>query len=81
MQLSKGIKKGEPTYPAMLNLDDEFGEASVIPMVIEKVLEQNNDMMSAKLPETLPPWIEVDHRIELEVRAKPPAMALYRMDP
>ncbi|EOA35922.1 hypothetical protein CARUB_v10021180mg [Capsella rubella] len=81
MQFSKGVKKGDPTYLAFLKLDDELGEALVIPPVIEKVLEQNKDIMPPKLPEKLPPRREVDHRIELEVGAKPPAMAPYRMAP
>lgn len=37
--------------------------------------------MPPKLPKRLPPRREVDHRIELEPGAKPPAMAPYRMDP
>ena len=37
--------------------------------------------MPDELPKTLPPRREVDHKIELEVRDKPPAHARYHMAP
>jgi hypothetical protein len=37
--------------------------------------------MPAELPKRLPPRREVDHKIELEPGARPPAMAPYRMAP
>ncbi|PKI43756.1 hypothetical protein CRG98_035862, partial [Punica granatum] len=39
------------------------------------------DVMPTELPKKLPPKREVDHRIELVLNAKPPAMAPYRMAP
>jgi len=37
--------------------------------------------MPPELPKRLPPSREVDHEIELEHGAKPPAMGPYRMAP
>ena len=49
--------------------------------MIETFLEENKDVMTDELSKTLPPRHEVDHKIELEVGAKPPAHAPYRMAP
>ena len=45
------------------------------------MLEEFKDVMPAELPKRLPPRREVDHAIELEPGAKPPAFAPYRMAP
>ena len=79
MQLTKGVKKGEPTFLAMMKVEDQPKNVESIPQVIEVVLEENKAVMPAKLPEKLPPRRAVDHQIELEPRAKPPSMAPYRM--
>ncbi|XP_070044891.1 uncharacterized protein [Nicotiana tomentosiformis] len=82
MQVIKGIKKGEPMFVATitsLEEDKSFQETS--PPCIEKLLEKNKDAMPEKLPKYLPPRLEVDHKIELEPGAKPPAFAPYRMAP
>jgi archaellum component FlaC len=82
MQLAKGWKKGEPTFIAQLSVDSEVTtNEDVLPTAMVKVLEDNSDVMPATLPRKLPPRREVDHRIELEPGAKPPAMAPYRMAP
>ena len=52
-----------------------------LPPIMETVLEENKDGMPDELPKTLPPRREVDHMIELEAGAKPPAHAPYRMAP
>lgn len=52
-----------------------------MPPLIQAVLDENKDVMPTKLPSQLPPRREVDHTIELEPDAKPPAMAPYRMSP
>ncbi|XP_048231260.1 uncharacterized protein LOC125370291 [Ricinus communis] len=56
IQLSKGVKRKEPTFLATLKVEEE-------------------------LPKKLPPRREVDHEIELESGAKPPAFTPYRMAP
>ncbi|CAH9095580.1 unnamed protein product [Cuscuta europaea] len=81
MQVAKGVKKGEPTFLAVLKVDDETEGPTDIPPLIQAVLEENKDVMPAKLPDKLPPRREVGHKIELEPGAKPPAMAPYRMSP
>ena len=80
LQLSKGIKKNEPTYLATLKMEEEFKEVQA-PKPVHKVLEEFKDVMPAELPKRLPPRREVDHAIELEPGAKPPAFAPYRMAP
>ncbi|XP_070020703.1 uncharacterized protein [Nicotiana sylvestris] len=80
MQVVKGIKKGEPMFVetiASLEEDKKFQE--IVPPCIEKLLEENKDVMPEEFPKYLPPRREVDHKIELEPGAKPPAFALYRM--
>ena len=52
-----------------------------LPPIIDSVLQKNSDVMTEELPKTLPPRREVDHMIELEAGAKPPALAPYRMAP
>ncbi|KAE8654205.1 hypothetical protein F3Y22_tig00117056pilonHSYRG01112 [Hibiscus syriacus] len=81
IQLGKGIKKGDITYLAMLKEDDEIEETDDLPLIIREVLEENKDVMPPELPNKLPPRREVDHKIELEPGAKPPALAPYRMAP
>lgn len=81
MQITKGVKKGEPTFLAMMKVEDEPKNVESIPQVVETVLEENKDVMPAKLPDNLPPRRAVDHQIELEQGAKPPSMAPYRMAP
>ncbi|KAE8663644.1 hypothetical protein F3Y22_tig00112925pilonHSYRG00094 [Hibiscus syriacus] len=77
----KGIKKGAMTYLAMLKEDDEIEKTDDLPPIIHEVLEENKDVMPPELPNKLPPRREVDHKIELEPGAKPPALAPYRMAP
>lgn len=81
MQITKGVKQGEPTYLAMLKEKDQPDDTEDTPTIIREVLEKNKDVMPAELPNKLPPRREVDHKIELEPGAKPPAMAPYRMAP
>lgn len=45
------------------------------------MLEEFKDVMSSELPKRLPLRREMDHAIELELGAKPPAMAPYHMSP
>ena len=48
-----------------------------LPPIIEKVLEENKDVMQNILPLRR----KVDHKIELEVRSKTPAHSPYSMAP
>ncbi|KAL9253338.1 Retrovirus-related Pol polyprotein from transposon 17.6-like protein [Drosera capensis] len=76
MQLSKGVKHGEPTYLATLKRDDESNKTKKVPIEIEKVLEEFSHVMPKELPKKLPPRKEVDHQMELELGTRP-----YRMAP
>lgn len=80
MQIAKGVKKGEVTYLATLKEEVAAKDEEVHPFIVQ-VLEENQDVMPTELPNKLPPRREVDHEIELEQGAKPPAMAAYRMAP
>ncbi|CAL1380625.1 unnamed protein product [Linum trigynum] len=80
MQLVKGMKRMEPMFLVTLRAKEEGG--SVVPTpLIEGVLEEFVDVMPKELPKKLPPRREVDHKIELEQGATPPARAPYRMAP
>ncbi|XP_070022046.1 uncharacterized protein [Nicotiana sylvestris] len=82
MQVVKGIKKGEPTFVATIaSLEEDKNFQETVPLCIGKLLEENKDAMPEELPKHLPPRQEVDHKIELEPGAKPPAFAPYRMAP
>ena len=80
LQVSRGFKKKEPTFLATLRMEEESKEVQA-PKPVHKVLEEFKDVMPAELPKRLPPRREVDHAIELEPGAKPPAFAPYRMAP
>ena len=45
------------------------------------MLEEFKDTMPIELPKRLPPRRKIDHAIELETEAKPPAFAPYCMAP
>ncbi|XP_070018060.1 uncharacterized protein [Nicotiana sylvestris] len=82
MQVFKGIKKGEPTFVATIaSLEEDKKFLETVPPCIEKLLNENKDVMPEELPKHLPPRREVDYKIELEPGAKPPAFAPYHMAP
>ncbi|CAL8152887.1 unnamed protein product [Prunus armeniaca] len=56
-------------------------EVQPVPKAVEAILKEFADVMLKELPKTLPPRREMDHVIELEPGAKPPAKAPYRMAP
>lgn len=79
IQVAKGARRGEPTYLAMVKKGEATKGAVDVPPLIQAVLDENKDVMPTELPSQLPLRREVDHTIELEPGAKPPAMAPYRM--
>ena len=82
MQIVNGLKKGAPTFLATIaSSGEDHGAMEPLPSIIETVLEENKDVMPGEIPKTLPPRREVDHMIELEAGAKPPAHAPYHMAP
>ncbi|KAL6349714.1 hypothetical protein AAG906_041121 [Vitis piasezkii] len=50
-------------------------------MQVKKGLKKKEDMMPPELPKRLPLRREEDHKIELELGAKPPTMGPYKMAP
>lgn len=80
MQLDKGLKRGEMTFLATMKEETSPFQMKA-PKEIQEVLEEFKDVMPPELPKKLPPRREVDHEIELEPGAKPPAMGPYRMAP
>ena len=81
LQLVKGFNKGEATHLATV-MEEEAGTIDEpLPQEIAKVLDEFKGVMQKELPKRLPPRRKVDHHIELEPRAKPPAMVPYRVAP
>ncbi|KAL2923040.1 Transposon Ty3-I Gag-Pol polyprotein [Bienertia sinuspersici] len=66
-----------------LTIGEDKGAWSV-PITREEIsgaLKEFEDVVPPELPKKLPPRREVDHEIELELGARPPAMSPYRMAP
>nr|GEY17469.1 reverse transcriptase [Tanacetum cinerariifolium] len=82
IQFKKGFNKSEPCYLAVTRLEtDEDSSKVEVPKVIERVLDEFEDVMPKEFPKKLPPRRKVDHTIELESGSKPLAKAPYRMPP
>ena len=75
------MKNNEVTYLATLKDDTVDSMGDLIPMKVQKVLNEFKDVMPSELPKKLPPRREEDHEIELESEVKPPTMGPYRMAP
>ncbi|KAH9688170.1 Endonuclease [Citrus sinensis] len=84
MQFKRAFKK-DPSFLVSIRELNEEGDSgtspSQVPPRIQAVLDEYKDVMPPELPKKLPPRQEVDHGIELEQGAKPPALAPYRMAP
>lgn len=83
MQFKKGVRRDEESYLAILKEydDEELSNEDEVPTEVQDVLDEFKDVMPNALPKKLPPQRVVDHQIELEPGAKPPAMSPYRMAP
>lgn len=56
MQIVKRLKKGEPTYLAtIISLDESDDAIETLPPCIEKVLEENKNVIPKELSRHLPP--------------------------
>ena len=80
MQLTKGLRRGLPTYIVSIQEEDLLKEEE-IPAPIEGVLTEFGDVMPLELPKRLPPRREIDHRIDLVLGARPPSQTPYRRAP
>ncbi|KAA0041284.1 uncharacterized protein E6C27_scaffold128G002760 [Cucumis melo var. makuwa] len=83
LQFKREILKNKCCVATMKAVETEEAKSDEppVPNNIQKVLDEYKDIMPAELPQKLPLRREVDHEIELEPGAKPPAMAPYRMAP
>ncbi|XP_054805380.1 uncharacterized protein LOC129308324 [Prosopis cineraria] len=85
LQFKRGLKNSEGYIATVRSLaEEEDGPTKpreTLPTCIQEVLQEYKHVMPDELPKKLPPRREVDHQIELEPGAKPPALAPYRMSP
>lgn len=77
-QVCSGLKHGEKVVIATLM---EIKEDHIVEVsnCVAEVLDQYEDVIPTELPKTLPPKRNINHKIELESGARPPACAPYRM--
>lgn len=81
MQVKKGFRKGQPTFLATIKEESQRSTVTELPAEVSGLLKEFESVTPPELPKRLPPRREraVDHKIELESGAKPPAQAPYRM--
>ncbi|KAL0305330.1 UNVERIFIED_CONTAM: hypothetical protein Sangu_3037600 [Sesamum angustifolium] len=80
MQVKAGLRHGEQTYLAAL-IEIKPDVVQEVPDEVAELLQEFKDVFPPELPKKLPPRRAIDHAIELEPSARPPAKASYRMDP
>ena len=80
IQLKKGLKQVPETYVAAW-VEIKEGQEMEVSDSVARLLHEFVDVMPAPLPKELPPRRPIDHRIELILGSKPPALAPYRMSP
>ena len=78
LQLKHGLARNEPTFMAIPVVETE-GTIELVPVEIQRVLEEYREVILESLPKTLPPCQGIDHEIELIPGSKPPAKNAYRM--
>lgn len=69
IQLKKGLKRGQDTYVATL-IKIKERQSVEVPNSMVKILKEVRDVMSTKLPNELPHWRPIDHKIKLLPRTK-----------
>ncbi|KAK4383417.1 RNA-directed DNA polymerase [Sesamum angolense] len=80
MQVKVGLRHGEQTYLAAL-IEIKPDVVQEVPDKVVELLQEFKDVFPPELPKKLPPRRAIDHAIELEPGARPPAQAPYRMAP
>ncbi|KAJ4716876.1 hypothetical protein OWV82_011833 [Melia azedarach] len=80
IQFTKGLKKREISYLAVL-VEIKPDQVVEVPDEYATVLDEFVDLMPLELPKELPPRRAIDHHIEFELGARPPAQVPYRMSP
>ena len=76
LQLKHGLARNEPTFMAIPVVETE-GTVDIVPIEIQRVLEEYCEVMLECLPKTLPPRRGIDHEIELIPGSKPPAKNVF----
>ncbi|KAK4385671.1 hypothetical protein Sango_2691100 [Sesamum angolense] len=72
MQVKAGLRHGEQTYLAAL-IKIKSDVVQEVPDEEAELLQEFKDVFPPELPKKLPPRRAIDHVIELEPRARPPA--------
>ncbi|KAL0423697.1 UNVERIFIED_CONTAM: hypothetical protein Sradi_0904500 [Sesamum radiatum] len=80
MQVKAGLRRGDQTYLAAL-IEIKPDVVQEVPDEVAELLQEFKDVFPPELPKKLPPRRAIDHAIELEPGARPPAQAPYRMAP
>ncbi|KAL0393057.1 UNVERIFIED_CONTAM: hypothetical protein Sradi_2528500 [Sesamum radiatum] len=70
-----GLRHGEQTYLAAL-IEIKSDVVQEVPDEVVELLQEFKDVFPPELPKKLPPRRAIDHAIELEPGAQPPAQAL-----
>lgn len=79
--ISSGLYHGEDTFIVVLVPKVVVSQPVLSSMDISTLLYEFSNLMSFELPRRLPHHREINHRIELILRAIPPSRDLYRMPP
>ncbi|KAL0387745.1 UNVERIFIED_CONTAM: hypothetical protein Sradi_2656300 [Sesamum radiatum] len=72
MQVKAGLKRGDQTYLAAL-IEIKPDVVQEVPDEVAELLQEFKDVFPPELPKKLPPQRAIDHAIELEPGARPPA--------
>ncbi|KAK4394405.1 hypothetical protein Sango_1911300 [Sesamum angolense] len=78
MQVKAGLRRGDQTYLAA-SIEIKSDVVQEVPDEVAELLQEFKDVFPPELPKKLPPRRAIDHAIELEPGARPPAQAPYRM--
>uniref|UniRef100_A0A803N8T1 Gag-asp_proteas domain-containing protein n=1 Tax=Chenopodium quinoa TaxID=63459 RepID=A0A803N8T1_CHEQI len=80
LQVRNVVAKGELTFlEALVEISPD--KSVEVPDEVAGVLDEFKDVMSPERPKNLPTRRAIDHKIDLEPGALPPAHAPYRMSP
>ncbi|KAK4380950.1 RNA-directed DNA polymerase [Sesamum angolense] len=80
MQVKAGLRHGEQIYLAAL-IEIKPDVVQEVPDKVVELLQEFKDVFRPELPKKLPPRQAIDLAIELELGARPPTQAPYRMAP
>ena len=64
LQLKRGLARNEPTFMAIPMVETER-TVNIVPVEMQRVLEEYCKVMPKSLPKILPPRRGIDHEIEL----------------